>query len=75
MRTGRAFRARRGDDPVRERDRDAAAAAALGSRQLCSGLVGKRLMMHPFATIVGVFEEDFRAWQGPWGQFIHSMEF
>ncbi len=40
-----------------------------------TGLVGKRLMMHPFATIVGVFEEDFRAWQGPWGQFIHSLEF
>jgi choline dehydrogenase-like flavoprotein len=40
-----------------------------------SGLVGKRLMMHPFGTVVGVFEEDFRAWQGPWGQFIHSLEF
>ena len=40
-----------------------------------SGLVGKRLMMHPFGTVVGVFDEDFRAWQGPWGQFIHSLEF
>jgi choline dehydrogenase-like flavoprotein len=40
-----------------------------------SGLVGKRLMMHPFGTVVGVFDEDFRAWQGPWGQFIHSLAF
>ncbi|HEX6022070.1 MAG TPA: GMC family oxidoreductase [Solirubrobacter sp.] len=40
-----------------------------------SGLVGKRLMMHPFGTVVGVFDEDLRAWQGPWGQFIHSLEF
>ncbi|HWK29753.1 MAG TPA: GMC family oxidoreductase [Solirubrobacter sp.] len=40
-----------------------------------SGLVGKRLMMHPFGTVVGVFDEDFRAWQGPWGQYIHSLEF
>ena len=32
-------------------------------------------MMHPFGTVVGVFDEDFRAWQGPWGQFIHSLEF
>ena len=26
-----------------------------------SGLVGKRLMMHPFGTVVGVFDEDLRA--------------
>ena len=32
-------------------------------------------MMHPFGTVVGVFDEDFRAWQGPWGQYIHSLEF
>ena len=64
---------------ARQRHRHAAPAAALrGSPEglaNSSGLVGKRLMMHPFGTVVGVFDEDFRAWQGPWGQFIHSLEF
>ena len=40
-----------------------------------TGLVGKRLMMHPFGTVVGLFEEDLQSWQGPWGQHIHSLEF
>ena len=40
-----------------------------------SGLVGKRLMMHPFGTVVGLFEDDLASMQGPWGQHIHSLEF
>jgi len=40
-----------------------------------SGLVGKRLMMHPFGTVVGLFEDDLESWQGPWGQWLHSLEF
>lgn len=40
-----------------------------------SGLVGRRLMMHPFTRVVGFFEEWFRSWQGQWGQSIQSMEF
>ncbi|MEQ8716821.1 MAG: GMC family oxidoreductase [Acidimicrobiales bacterium] len=40
-----------------------------------SGLVGKRLMMHPFATSIGVFEDDLESWRGPWGQHLHIMEF
>jgi choline dehydrogenase-like flavoprotein len=40
-----------------------------------SGLVGKRLMMHPFGTVVGLFEDDLESWQGVWGQHIHSLEF
>ena len=40
-----------------------------------SGLVGKRLMMHPFGTVVGLFEDDLHSWQGPWGQHLHSLEF
>lgn len=39
-----------------------------------SGLVGKRLMMHPFASVTGVFEDDLQSWLGPMG-FIQSMEF
>lgn len=40
-----------------------------------SGLVGKRLMMHPFGTVVGLFEDDLGSAQGVWGQHLHSLEF
>jgi choline dehydrogenase-like flavoprotein len=40
-----------------------------------SGLVGKRLMMHPFGTVAGLFDEDLDSTQGPWGQHLHSLEF
>jgi choline dehydrogenase-like flavoprotein len=40
-----------------------------------SGLVGKRLMMHPFGTVVGLFEDDLSSSQGAWGQHLHSLEF
>lgn len=40
-----------------------------------SGLVGKRLMMHPFATVTGLFDEPFESWAGPFGHYIQSMEF
>lgn len=40
-----------------------------------SGLVGRRLMMHPFAVVTGVFEERFETWRGHVGCRIHSLEF
>jgi choline dehydrogenase-like flavoprotein len=40
-----------------------------------SGLVGKRLMMHPFTRVVGFFENDLGSNQGQWGQSVQSMEF
>ncbi|MFZ0088094.1 MAG: GMC family oxidoreductase [Solirubrobacteraceae bacterium] len=40
-----------------------------------SGRVGTRLMMHPFGTVVGLFEEPLHSWQGPWGQHLHSLQF
>src|SRR5687768_13626286 len=40
-----------------------------------SGLVGRRLMMHPFGTVVGLFDEDLGSTHGLWGQHIHSLEF
>ncbi|MGF7201538.1 GMC family oxidoreductase [Sphingobium olei] len=40
-----------------------------------SGLVGKRLMMHPYGTVVGLFDEFFEGWQGPYGQRAYSLEF
>ncbi len=40
-----------------------------------SGLVGKRLMMHPFTRVVGFFDDFLHSWQGQWGQSIQSMQF
>lgn len=40
-----------------------------------SGLVGKRLMMHPFSAIMATFDEDLESWRGPFGQNIASYEF
>lgn len=40
-----------------------------------SGLVGKRLMMHPYAAIVGLYEEHLDSWIGPSGQTVQSMQF
>jgi choline dehydrogenase-like flavoprotein len=40
-----------------------------------SGLVGKRLMMHPYGAVVGNYEDDLESWMGPTGQAIQSMEF
>jgi choline dehydrogenase-like flavoprotein len=40
-----------------------------------SGLVGRRLMMHPYAEVYGVFEEDVQSWTGPFGQCIYSLQF
>jgi choline dehydrogenase-like flavoprotein len=40
-----------------------------------SGLVGKRLMMHPFATVIGLFDEEIGTTQGVWGQIVYSLQF
>ena len=40
-----------------------------------SGLVGRNLMMHPYAAVVGYFDEPLDSWLGPAGQSIHSMQF
>ena len=40
-----------------------------------SGLVGRRLMQHPYRTVVAVTEEFLDGWQGPWGQAVYSLEF
>jgi choline dehydrogenase-like flavoprotein len=40
-----------------------------------SGMVGRRLMMHPFGTVVGLFDDDLGSTHGPWGQHLHSLEF
>lgn len=40
-----------------------------------SGLVGKRLMMHPFAAVAGLFDDDLKTTTGAWGQQIQSLQF
>ena len=40
-----------------------------------SGLVGTRLMMHPFGSVTGLFDDDLESWQGHFGCSIESFEF
>ncbi len=40
-----------------------------------SGLVGRRLMMHPFAVVTGIFDDSFETWKGHVGCRISSMQF
>jgi len=40
-----------------------------------SGLVGKNLMLHPNAAVMGVYEEPQRSHRGPLGETIVSLEF
>jgi choline dehydrogenase-like flavoprotein len=40
-----------------------------------SGLVGRRLMMHPSVGVVGVYDEDLESWKGPAGSPLVSYEF
>jgi len=39
-----------------------------------TGLVGKRLMMHPYAAVVGFYDDPLDSWVGPGGHLIHSMQ-
>lgn len=40
-----------------------------------SGLVGKNLMLHPNAAVLGVYEEEMAAHRGPAGEAVVSLEF
>ncbi|WP_262985415.1 GMC family oxidoreductase [Streptomyces antnestii] len=40
-----------------------------------SGLVGKRLMVHPYASVYGTYEDELETWLGPSGQALQSMQF
>jgi len=40
-----------------------------------SGLVGKNLMFHPYALVMGVFPESLESWKGPQGNIFMSQEF
>lgn len=85
--TGVAFAGRDGRDGLVSADVVVLCANALGTPRILlnsaggagiansSGLVGRRLMMHPFGTAAGVFEEDLESWRGPLGQYLHSLQF
>ncbi len=40
-----------------------------------SGLVGRRLMLHPGALVTGYFDDELRSWQGQAGGLIQSLQF
>ena len=40
-----------------------------------SDLVGRRLMMHPYAAVNGTYDEPLDSWLGPAGHTIISMQF
>lgn len=40
-----------------------------------SGLVGRRLMFHPYSAALGEFDEDLKSWRGPYGQIIETYQF
>jgi choline dehydrogenase-like flavoprotein len=40
-----------------------------------SGLVGKNLMFHPYAMVMGIFDEPLEGYKGPTGCCIMSQEF
>jgi choline dehydrogenase-like flavoprotein len=40
-----------------------------------SGLVGRRLMLHPAASVLGVYDEPLQSWLGPAGQPLGSLQF
>jgi choline dehydrogenase-like flavoprotein len=40
-----------------------------------SGLVGRRLMLHPMATVTGLFDQPLEGWRAHAGGLIQSLEF
>ena len=40
-----------------------------------SSLVGKRLMLHPYMSVLGVYEDELEGWLGPWGTQLLSLQF
>jgi choline dehydrogenase-like flavoprotein len=40
-----------------------------------SGLVGRRLMLHPLTTVLGIFDDELESWRGQKGSTIQSLQF
>jgi choline dehydrogenase-like flavoprotein len=79
-----------GQEHVQEADVVVLAANAIGTARLLllsagpghpdglcngSGMVGRRLMVHPFANVLGLFDEQLQSWNGHIGSKIVCYEF
>ena len=88
--TGVEYLTEDGREHVQEADVVVLAANAIGTARLLllsagpghpdglcngSGMVGRRLMVHPFANVLGLFDEQLRSWNGHIGSKIVSYEF
>src|SRR5207237_5718070 len=88
--TGATYVDRSGDEHFQPADVTILAANGIGTPRLLllsatnrfpdglansSGLVGRRLMMHPSGTVVGLFDENLGSTHGVWGQHLHSLQF
>jgi choline dehydrogenase-like flavoprotein len=88
--TGSVYVDRTGSEHVQEADVVILAGNGVGTARLLllsasprfpdgvansSGLVGKRLMLHPYMSVLGIYEDDLEGWLGPWGTQLLSLEF
>jgi choline dehydrogenase-like flavoprotein len=81
--TGALWIDRDGNEQRTESDVVVLAANGVGTPRLLllsglansSGLVGKRLMLHPYMSVLGLYDEDLESWLGPWGTPLLSLQF
>jgi choline dehydrogenase-like flavoprotein len=81
--TGVLWLDRDGNEQQAEADVVVVAANGIGTPRLLllsglansSGLVGKRLMLHPYMSVLGLYGEELESWLGPWGTPLLSLQF
>jgi choline dehydrogenase-like flavoprotein len=81
--TGALWIDRDGKEQLAEADVVVLAANGVGTPRLLllsdlansSGLIGKRLMLHPYMSVLGLYEDDLESWLGPWGTPLLSLQF
>jgi choline dehydrogenase-like flavoprotein len=87
---GAVYIDRKGQEQVQEADVVIVAGNGVGTARLLllsassrfpdglansSGLVGKRLMLHPYMSVLGIYEDELESWLGPWGTQLLSLQF
>jgi choline dehydrogenase-like flavoprotein len=81
--TGAVWIDRDGVERQQEADVVVVAANGVGTPRLLllsglansSGLMGKRLMLHPYMSVLGIYEDELESWLGPWGTPLLSLQF
>ena len=81
--TGALWIDRDGNEQRTEADVVVVAANGVGTPRLLllsglansSGLVGKRLMLHPYMSVLGLYGKGLESWLGPWGTPLLSLQF